>query len=51
MLTRDTEGTKWWHSLTEEQRAETDLFATGYGRTITEAVMDVNAKVAPRAAA
>ncbi len=45
MLTRDAQGTRWWHSLSEAEQETTELWATGYGQTIAEAVVDANAKI------
>lgn len=50
-LIRDSEGHKWWDSLSDAEKEETDLFVTGFANTIEEAVIDANAKAKPAAGA
>lgn len=44
MLIRDTNGCKWWHSLDEEAREATDLYISGFGSTIFDAINDACVK-------
>lgn len=37
-LIRDDQGKAWWHGLTDEEREKIDLFITGRGKTIREAI-------------
>jgi hypothetical protein len=46
MLKRDPSGEKWWHSLTEEQQEETDLYVRGNGVTIQSAIDEAASKIA-----
>lgn len=38
LLCRDKAGTKWWHSLDETGKANIDLYVSGYGKTVNEAI-------------
>lgn len=44
MLIRDANGCKWWHSLDEEARESTDLYISGFGATIFDAINDACVK-------
>lgn len=45
MLTRDAEGTRWWHRLHEVEQQQIDLFISGAGATLEEAIADASNKV------
>lgn len=38
LLMRDTEGTKLWHTLSEELQEATELYASGIGRCLGESL-------------
>lgn len=38
MLVRDEAGRKWWHSLDDMDRDQQELYATGWGKTLSSAV-------------
>ena len=40
LLIRDENGCKWWHGLDEEQQDKTDLYVSGCGNDLSEAVTD-----------
>jgi hypothetical protein len=46
MLKRDPDGKNWWHSLTEKQQEDTDLYVRGNGVTVQSAIDDAASKIA-----
>jgi len=47
MLRRDKRGQEWWFGLSEEDREKTDLYISGSGNNLKEAIKMAISKIKP----
>lgn len=45
LLRRNKRGQEWWHGLSEEEREKNDLFISGSGMNLKEAISDAVKKI------
>jgi len=50
MLRRNKKGQEWWFSLSEEDREKTDLYISGSGQNLKEAITVAILKIKPETA-